>query len=297
MRKIEQKQKYDNGIAYLMLAPIVILLTIFVVSPFVYAIYISFYDWGFYQDSVFVGWRNFYLVLTDPLFWHSVVVGLKFALYVIPLQMLLSFLFAHVMRAMGRRSSGIVKTSIYIPTVISGIIASIIFGFIYHYDGGIANYLIGLIGIEKIAWLNDVSTALPSLAVPAIWLGFGISALIMLAGLLDIPDSYYEAAAIEGANSFQKMIYITIPLMKNVILFLLVTGFAGALQQLELPMIMTGGGPVNATLTPNLHIFNHFRNDVEMGYTIAAALLMFVVLGSIAAFIFRILNSDKAIDG
>ncbi|PTM59800.1 carbohydrate ABC transporter permease [Desmospora activa] len=297
MGKIEQTKKYDNGTAYLMLSPIVILLTSFVAVPFVYAIYISFYNWGFYQDSVFVGWRNFYLVLTDQLFWHSIVVGLKFALYVIPLQMLLSFLFAHVIRAMGRRSSGIVKTSIYIPTVISGIIASIIFGFIYHYDGGIANYLIGLIGIEKIAWLNDVSTALPSLAVPAIWLGFGISALIMLAGLLDIPDSYYEAADMEGANAFQKMIYITIPLMKNVILFLLVTGFAGALQQLELPMIMTGGGPVNATLTPNLHIFNHFRNDVEMGYTIAAALLMFVVLGSIAAFIFRILNSDKAIDG
>jgi multiple sugar transport system permease protein len=293
----KRKKKYDNGTAYTMLAPIVILLTIFVVIPFVYSIYVSFYDWGFYQDSIFVGWRNYYLVLTDALFYKSIVTGLKFALYVIPIQMVLSFLFAHVIRAMGNRSSAFVKTSIYIPTIISGIIASIIFGFIYNFDGGLANYLIGLLGFEKIAWLAEVSTALPSLAVPGIWLGFGISALIMLAGLLDIPDSYYEAADLEGASSFQKMIHITIPLMKNVTLFLLVTGFVGAVQQLELPMIMTGGGPVNETTTPNLHIFNHFRNDVLMGYTIASSLLLFVVLGSISALIFKILNSEKAIDG
>ncbi|HZG58807.1 sugar ABC transporter permease [Paenibacillus sp.] len=295
--KASVKKKYDNGTAYSMLAPIVVLLTIFVIFPFGYSLYVSFYDWGFYQDSVFVGWRNYYLVLTDDLFFKSIWVGLKFALYVVPIQMVLSFLFAHVIRAMGRRASGFVKTSIYIPTIISGIVASIIFGFIYNFDGGLANYLLGLLGIEKIAWVAEVSTALPSLAVPAVWLGFGISSLIMLAGLLDIPESYYEAADLEGANSFRKMIHITLPLMKNVILFLVVTGFVGAVQQLELPLIMTGGGPVNETMMPNLHIFNHFRNDILMGYTIAAALLLFVVLGSISAFIFKILNSEKAIDG
>jgi multiple sugar transport system permease protein len=290
------KKRYDNVTAYIMLAPVVILLTIFVVIPVVNAIYISFFDWGFYNPAVFVGTRNYYLVLTDYRFWNSIFVGIKFVLYVVPAQMLFSFLFAHVIRAISKRAGGFVKTSVYVPTVISGIVTAIVFGVIYNFDGGLANVIAGFFGMEKIAWLGDVKTALVSLAVPAIWLGFGISALIMLAGLLDIPESYYEAAELEGASSYRKMIHITIPLMKNIILYLIVIGFVGALQQLELPLFLTNGGPVDTTMLPNMFIFSHFRNDFLMGYTISAALLLFVVLGSISAFIFKVLNSEKAID-
>lgn len=280
-----------------MLLPILALLTVFVIIPFVYAIQVSFYDWSFYQDSVYVGFGNFINVLTDPLFTKAIVIGLRFSLMVVPAQLVLSFLFAHVIKSLGRRWSGFVKTSIYIPTIISGIIASIVFAFIYDYDAGLANYLIGLFGMEKLAWIADVRTALASIAVPVVWLGFGITTLIMLAGLLDIPESYYEAAELEGAGGLKKMLWITIPLLKNVILYLLITGFTGAVQQFELPLVMTGGGPLNETQTPNLYIFNHFRNDVLVGHSIASALLLFLVLGSISAIIFKVLNSDKAVDG
>ncbi|MGN8769082.1 carbohydrate ABC transporter permease [Paenibacillus barengoltzii] len=291
------KPRYENKVAYLMLLPILALLTVFVIIPFVYAIQVSFYDWSFYQDSVYVGFGNFINVLTDPLFTKAIVIGLRFSLMVVPAQLVLSFLFAHVIKSMGRRWSGFVKTSIYIPTIISGIIASIVFAFIYDYDAGLANYLIGLFGMEKLAWIADVRTALASIAVPVVWLGFGITTLIMLAGLLDIPESYYEAAELEGAGGLKKMLWITIPLLKNVILYLLITGFTGAVQQFELPLVMTGGGPLNETQTPNLYIFNHFRNDVLVGHSIASALLLFLVLGSISAIIFKVLNSDKAVDG
>ena len=103
--------------------------------------------------------------------------------------------------------------------MMSGIIASTIFTFIYAYQGGFANYIVGLFGGQDQAWLNDVRTALLSLAVPAVWLGFGIATLIMLAGLLDIPESYYEAAELEGAGSLRKMLSITLPLTKNVNFF------------------------------------------------------------------------------
>lgn len=289
--------RYDNKIAYIMLLPILILLTVFVIIPFVYAVNVSFYDWSFYQDSVYVGLRNFSNVLTDPLFTKSILIGLRFALMVVPAQLLLAFLFAHVIKGLGKRLSGFVKTSIYIPTIISGIIASIVFAFIYDYNAGLANYFLELIGMEKVAWLADVRTALGSIAVPVVWLGFGITALIMLAGLLDIPESYYEAAELEGAGVFARMIRITLPLMKNVILYLLVIGFTGAIQQFELPLVMTGGGPIDETLTPNLYIFNHFKNDVLVGHSIASALLLFLVLGTISAIIFKVLNSDKAVDG
>ncbi|QTH40050.1 sugar ABC transporter permease [Cohnella sp. LGH] len=289
--------RLDNKTAYILLSPIVILLTIFVVIPFVYAIRVSFYNWSFYQDSEFVGFQNFYMVLTDRLFGEAVGVGLKFALMVVPATLILAFLFANVVKNIGSKLSGFVKTSIYIPTIISGIVASVIFVFIYDYMGGLANYVIGLFGYEPRAWLADVATALPSIAAPAVWLGFGLTTLIMLAGLHDIPESYYEAANLEGAGPFKKMVYITIPLMRNVILYLLVTGFIAQVSQFELSLVMTNGGPLSETTTPNLYILNHFRNDVMVGNSIAASLLLFVVLGGVSALIFKVLNSEKAIDG
>ncbi|MBK5248700.1 MAG: sugar ABC transporter permease, partial [Actinomycetales bacterium] len=136
-----------------------------------------------------------------------------------------------------------------------------------------------------------------ALTVPAIWLGLGLASLIMLAGLLDVPESYYEAAELEGANWWQRTIYITIPLMKNIMLYLLVTGFVAVIQQFELPLIMTGGGPTQSTLLPNLLIFQRFTTDLYVGYSIAAALLLFLVLGGLSAVIFRLINSEKAVDG
>ncbi len=294
---IKKEFRQDNLTAYVMLSPILILLTIFVVVPFFYAIKVSFYNWSFYQESTFVGFQNFYMVLTDRLFGESVMVGLKFALMVVPTTLILSFLFANIVKSLGAKLSGFVKTSIYIPTIISGIVASVIFVFIFDYAGGLANYVIGLFGYEPKAWLADVSTALPSIVAPAVWLGFGLSALIMLAGLHDIPESYYEAADLEGAGAFAKMRYITIPLMRNIFLFLMVTGFTANISQFELSLVMTNGGPLSVTTTPNLYIFNHFRNDIMVGNSIAASLLLFIVLGSISAIIFKVLNSEKAVDG
>ncbi len=287
----------DNLIAYLMLAPAVILLAIFVIWPLIYAMYISTYDWSFYQESVFVGLKNFRVVLSDPQFIDSILRGLRFALIVVPSIIVIAYLFASLVKHMGQRVATVLKVAIYIPTVISGVITSLIFALIYEYSGGLANWFIGLFGLEAQAWIGDVRLALPAISVPAIWLGLGITSLIMLAGLLDIPESYYEAARLEGASWWQQNIFITIPLMKNIFLYLVITGFVGAVQQFELPLIMTNGGPLDSTLLPNLYIFNHFRYDIYVGYSIAAALLLFVVLGSISAGIFRTLRSEKAVDG
>jgi multiple sugar transport system permease protein len=292
-----RKKKYDIGTAYTMLLPMVALLTIFVMIPFVYAVVVSFYDWSFYQESTFVGLDNFRMVLHDPYFYKAIKVGLKYAIIVMPVQMVMAFFLAHVIRNMKGISASLVKTAIYIPNVIAGILAAVIFSFIYNFDGGLLNYFVGLFGVENQAWLAEVKYSLYAMTVPGIWVGFGITTLIMLAGLLDIPESYYEAADLEGAGTFDKMLHITIPLLKNVTVYLLVTGFIAQIQQLDLALIMTGGGPVNETLTPTLYIFNHFRDDDTMGMTIASALLLFIVLGTISAIIFRVINSDKAVDG
>ena len=291
-----RRRRPDNKVAYLLLAPVLILLGIFVIFPALYAIFLSFFNWSFYSESEFVGLRNFRNVLIDPEFRAAIVRGLVFVLMTLPIQLLLSFLIATFITTLGRRAASLLKIAVYIPTIISAVITSITFSLIYAYSGGLLNAAVGKFGIEDQAWIGDVRLALGAIAVPAIWMGLGLMTLIMVAAMLDIPESFYEAAAMEGANWWQKTVYITIPQMKNIILYLLITGFVAGIQQYELPLVMTNGGPLNSTTLPNLFIFNHFRGDAYQGFSIAAALLLFIVLGTISAGVFRVLNSEKLVD-
>lgn len=295
-RRHARYRNRDTKLAYLMLAPVVILLGIFVAWPAVYAGFLSFQDWSFYKDPQFVGWKNYADVLTDPLFVATIGRGFLFVLMTVPAMLVLAFLFASLVVSLSRRLATILKVSIYIPTIISGVIASIIFVVIYAYDGGILNAVLAVFHIDAVSWIGDPAWALLAVAVPAVWLGMGLTSLIMVAAMVDIPTEYYEAAAMEGAGWWQKTFYITMPQMKNVFLYLLITGFVAAIQQFELPLVMTQGGPLDSTTLPNLFIFNHFRNDVNVGYSIAAALLLFVVLGSVSALVFKFINSERLVD-
>ncbi|MDL9977744.1 carbohydrate ABC transporter permease [Microbacterium sp. ASV49] len=296
-RRRHKKYVYRDGkVAYWLVLPAIALLGVFVIWPAIYAGYLSFQDWSFYKDPEFVGWRNYVNVLTDPLFWAAIGRGFVFVAMTVPPMLILAFAFSSLVVAVSRRAASVLKVSIYLPTIISTVITSIIFVIIYDYSGGLLNAGLGLFGISPVAWIGDPKWALLSIAIPAIWLGMGLTSLIMVAAMVDIPAEYYEAAAMEGANWWQKTFFITIPQMKNIILYLLVTGFVAAIQQLDLPLIMTQGGPLDSTTLPNLFIFNHFTNDVNVGYSIAAALLLFVVLGTVSALIFRFVNSERLVD-
>lgn len=289
----------SNLTGWLMIAPMVVLLAIFVIYPLLYSFYLSTFELSFYLDPEFVGLDFYGYVLTSPRFWNALWVGLRLALFIVPLSLLISFLLASFIKAVGGRLAGVLKTTVYIPTVISAVVASVVFVFMYRAQGGLINGLLGMVGVGPFAFLSDVDLALPALAVPAIWLGIGIATLIMLAGMLDIPEEYYEAASIDGATFAQKTRYITVPLLKNVLLFLLVTGAIAAIQQFELPLVMTNGGPIDATMTPNLYIFDQFRDPTPFArsFSLTASLVLFIVLGTITALIFRLVRSDKAVDG
>lgn len=299
-RAIRQRQNRhrfrDDKIAYWFLVPVVGLLGIFVIWPAIYAAYLSFQNWSFYKDPEFVGWKNFTDVMSDPLFWASVGRGFVFVAMTVPPMLILAFLFASLVVSVGKKFASVLKVSIYIPTIISAVITSIIFVLIYDYSGGLLNWFLAFFGVDPIAWIGDPAWALLAIAVPAIWLGMGLTSLIMVAAMVDIPQEFYEAAAMEGANWWQKTAFITLPQMKNILLYLLITGFVAAIQQFELPLVMTNGGPLDSTMLPNLFIFNHFRNDINVGYSIAAALLMFVVLGTVSAVVFRFVNSERLVD-
>ncbi|MGI5183550.1 carbohydrate ABC transporter permease [Dactylosporangium sp. CA-152071] len=288
----------DNLTAYLMIAPMVILLGIFVVWPLCYSFYLSTFKINFYKPSEFVGIDFYKYVLTSPRFYTALGVGLYYAVITVPAGLVLGLLLASFIKTLSGKAAAFMKTTVYLPAVVSTVVASVLFTFIYQ-DDGIANWLISFLSIGPVSWLQDPDLALPAVALPGLWLSFGVTTLILLAGLLDIPQNYYEAAALDGANFFQRTFRITIPLLKNVLLYLLVTGFTLAIQLFELPLIMTSGGPVDATMTPNLYIFNSFRDGTpySTSFSLTASLLLFVVLGLISLGIFRLINSDKSLDG
>jgi multiple sugar transport system permease protein len=288
----------SNLTAYLMIAPMVILLAIFVIYPLGYAVWLSGHRISFYKPAVWVGLDFYRFVLSDPRFWHSLRVGLTYSAYTVPTGLVLALLLASFIKTLSMGLASVLKVSVYIPAVIASVLTANIFVLIYQ-DAGIANTVVGLFGIGPVAWLNDPSLALAAVAVPGVWLGFGISTLILLAAMLDIPSSYYESANLDGANPFQTMWYITLPLLRNVFVFLAITGFTLSLQEFLLPLIMTAGGPVDRTNTPNLFIINSFRDSTPYAtsFSLAAALLLFVFLGSISLLIFKAISSVKAVDG
>jgi multiple sugar transport system permease protein len=297
-RRRRRVGRRDNLTAYLMIGPMVILLGVFVMWPLIYSFYLSLFKISFYQPPQFVGLQFYRYVLESGAFWKSMGVGLYYAALTVPIGLVLALLLASFIKSLGRRAATFMKTVVYLPAVVSTVVASVLFVFIYQ-DDGLANWLLSLLHRGPIGWLNSPHYALPAIAVPGVWLGFGITTLILLAGLLDIPESYYESAALDGAGFVQRTWYITIPLLKNVFLYLIVTGFILALQVLDLPLVMTNGGPVDATTTPNFYIFNSFRDltPYSTSFSLTAALLLFAVLGSISLVIFRLINSDKAVDG
>jgi ABC-type sugar transport system permease subunit len=297
-RRATARLNQSNLTAYLMIAPMVVLLAIFVLWPLVYAVYLSGYRISFYKPPQWVGTDFYHYVITDPRFRKSIRVGFEYALFTVPTGIVLAFLLASFIKGLSGKVAAVLKTTVYIPAVVSSVIASVVFVFMYQ-DQGVANWFIGLFGMKPVAWLNNPDTALPAISAPGVWLGFGVSTLILLAAMLDIPQSYYESAALDGANWLQATWRITIPLLKNVFLFLIVTGFTLTIQELQLPLIMTGGGPVDVTTTPNLFIFNSFKDGTPYAtsFSLAAALLLFVVLGAVSLLIFKVFRSEKALDG
>lgn len=293
-------RRMDHRTGYLMVIPSLAFLAVFVYIPLFMAVDKSFTNWNFYAEhQTFMGLENFRMVLNNQFFQKSITNILWFALMIIPAQLVLTFLFAHVLRGMNPRLGTFAKTGVYVPTVISGIVASVIFLFIFNYQGGIINFLVRQLGGRRIAFFNDAMTARMVISLTSIWMTFGYLSLVMFSGLINIPNSYYEAAEVDGAGTLAKLFHITIPSMKNVFVLVTINMTTTTLQMFDLPYMMTDakGGPVNATLTPMFYIYNNFKSaDYSMGYTVAAALLMMIVIGVLSSFVFRLIRSEKAQD-
>ncbi len=281
-------------IAYLMLLPAFILLTTFVIVPLIMAVIRSFQD---YNTGAFIGFYNYDYILSTDLFLQSFRNVLLFTLIITVTMVVTSFAFAHVLKNLNNRIGAMTKVIIYVPFFISGIIAAIIFNMLTNYGGGLITSILISLDMDPVSFTSDGIWPYVAIIVPTLWLGFGYNTLVMYAGLINIPKDYYEAARIDGASPWQCLWSITIPNMKNYFVLIIINLVTVNLQMMEIPYIMTGGGPLNRTLTPVLYLFNSFRDpNRPQNVTIAGAILVMLLISTVNVIVFRFVRSRRSED-
>jgi multiple sugar transport system permease protein len=280
------RQARRNWSAYLFLTPGLIHFAIFTLFAVLFAFYISFHDWNIIKgETPFVGLDNYIRLFGDSRFHRSVLNTLQFLIGV-PLN-LASGLAVALLLNTKVRGQGLYRTLYYIPVVTPLVVSSIIWKWVYQGDYGLLNYYLLKLGIiqEKIVWLANPDLALPALIIMGIWSGTGATMVIYLAGLQSIPEEMYDAAKVDGANSWQRLLFVTIPLLAPTTFFLLITNVIGTFQIFTQVYIMTNGGPLNRTTTIGYYLYTKAFRQLEMGYATAMAFALFGLI-----FVFTLLQ-------
>jgi multiple sugar transport system permease protein len=279
-------------IAFLFVAPALINFAIFRYIPIFMAGEASLYDYSLLGGfGNFVGLKNYARAIEDDLFWTSMWVSFQYALMKVPLQVVLALLLAlFVSRAV--RGMGAIRTIIFIPVVTSLVVGAVLWAMMYNKDLGLIQSMFGMFGLRHNGFLSNPDMALPSIVFMMVWKEVGFSMIIFVAGLKGIPEMFYEAAKMDGASPIQRFLHITLPLLKPVTLFVVVTQTISAMQVFVPIFVMTQGGPFFATNAIVYYIYQNGFAYNDMGYASALSFFVLALLVAISYFQFRLLKGQ-----
>ena len=267
-----KKAKYTP---YLMVAPYLIHFFVFVAFPVVFSFILMFHHWNIISPMEFVGLKNFYRLVQDDLFFKSIYNTFIFLTIHIPLQIVVALFLAELLNQKIRMRA-FFRAAYFLPVVISGVVVTILWQQLYGLDMGLFNRILVKLGFGRVGWLVDPALAMPSIAIMATWKNVGLYVVLFLVGLQGVPPHYYEAADIDGASHWQKFRYITLPAINPTIFMVVILSTLGGFSLFIEPYIMTGGGPLNSTISAMLYIYKQGFSFYHMGY--AAALGFFFAL-------------------
>jgi multiple sugar transport system permease protein len=270
----------ENLAAYLFLAPTILVLGTFVVLPILYAVFLSLHKVQLLGgiEYQFIGFRNFSRLIDDERVGIALKNTAEYVAIVVPSQTILALVLAVTLNS-GIRGKNWWRILYFLPTVTSSAVLTLIFMWIYNTDG-LLNGVLSFVGLPTYNWLGDPAIALKGIMIMNIWSTAPFYMVIYLAALQNIPQKLYEAAELDGANSWQQFIYITIPILKPVTFFVVAIGIIGTFQLFDQSYIFSAGtgGPNNATLTLVLLIYQTVFRNLQMGYAAAIAFLLAVVI-------------------
>ena len=280
-------QAKRNLAGWLFISPWLVGFLAFSAYPFLRSVYLSFTRYNIVTAPKWVGVANYKMLLTqDDLFWRSAWVTIKYAAISVPLATVIGVLLALLLN-INVKGISVFRTIFYLPSIVPTVATSVLFIWLLNPNIGLINRLLALVGVRGPAWLKTSPWAFSSLVFMALW-GVGGSMVIYLAGLKDIPVPLYEAATLDGANSFRKMRYVTLPMLTPVIFFNVVMGIIGAFQTFTQAYVITpDGGPQDSTYFYSLYLYNRAWKYLDMGYASAMAWLLFIVIVVLTAIVFR----------
>ncbi len=270
---------------YVLIAPWLVGFLIFLAWPMVRSLYLSFTDYSLLAPPVWVGVRNYQRIFADPDFWQSLKVTFEFALGSVPGGTVIALGIALVL-AQKLRGINFWRTIFFLPSILSSIAVAILWLYVFRPQDGLLNIVLSWFGIQGPEWVTSETWALPALIIMS-WWTVGGQMVIYLAGLKGIPDTYYEAAEIDGANAWQKFRFVTIPMLSPTIFFNVILGIIGALQVFDIGWVMTQGGPNKATLFYMINLYQRAFSYVEMGYASALAWILFIIIMAITLLVIR----------
>ncbi len=273
--------------AYLFLSPGLILFCVFTLFTVVYSFYLSFHEWNILEPAKpYVKLDNYVRLLEDERFHQAVVNTIYYTVASVPLTMIAGLLIALLLNHQ-IRGRGVFRTLYYIPVITPLVVSAIIWKWVYQGDYGLLNYYLISLGLikEPLFWLADPNLAMPAVILMSVWGGAGFHMVIFLAGLQSIPEEYYDAAKVDGANSIQRLSHITIPLLGPTTFFLFITSVIGSFQIFTQIFIMTSGGPLRRTTTIGYYLYEKAFRHFDMGYASAMAYALFAMI-----FVFTLLQ-------
>ena len=281
MRKFYMKNRRvkENLFAYLMLAPDIIGLAIFIFIPILIALYVSLHKWDIVSPMEFIGLKNYVTIMSDSKWWNSVIITIIYTFMFVPMVYCLSLLIAVFLNSIpGKKMQGFLRTVYFVPFTVSTIVLAIIWLFMLDPRRGLVNEFLHIFGISAQSFLGDPKQALFCIAFITAWTLIGYYSIIFLAVLKDIPVIYYEAAKVDGANAFQLFKSITFPMLKEVNVFILVVTTIASFQVFDQVKVMTSGGPAGATNVATFYIYINAFDYLKLGYSSALAFVLFVIM-------------------
>lgn len=261
--KRSQKKKW---LPYLLVSPYLVFVIVFVVFPVLFCFFLTFNKWNIISPMKFIGTDNYSRLFHDRLFWKAIGNTLKFLLLHIPLQLVVSLFLAWLLNQKIKAAS-FFRASFFMPVIVSGVVVTILWQQLLGYDSGLINRVLMSMGAKKIGWLVNPDVAIYSIAVMATWKNVGLYVILFLVGLQTVPTQYYEAAKMEGATRWQQFYHITLPMINPTIFMVVILSTIGGFSLFIEPYIMTGGGPLNTTLSAVLYIYKQAFQYYNMGYS------------------------------
>jgi multiple sugar transport system permease protein len=287
----------QNAAGWLFSAPFVLILAVFLAIPILASLALSFTSFGLRDlrnpiGATFIGLENYGALLTDSEFSQVAVNTAVYVVVGVPLTLIAGLALAIALNGAVTRFRTFFRVGYYLPVVTSIVAIAVVWRFLLEPGQGLLNAVLRQVGLAGQNWLGDPALAMPSIIAMIVWRNMGFSMVIFLAGLQTIPTSLYEAARIDGAGKWAEFRYVTLPGLRPTLLFSAVTTTIGYLQVFEEPFVMTGGGPLNSTMSIAQFIYREGFAFFHQGYAAAVAYVLFVVVAVVAVLQFRLLRSQ-----